>query len=105
MNPAEIDTVVNEVKTISYDLAKEGITGEEFKRTLDPVLTNIKDMRRTNGYWLNSVLAGSRWHPMQFDWARTFMEDYASITADELSVLAKKYLDNEKASVITVKPE
>ena len=33
------------------------------------------------------------------------MDDYASIIKDELSVLAKQYLNNDKAAAIIVKPE
>ena len=105
VDPGKTDVVVKEVKKISTDLAKNGVTEEAFKRALDPVLTGIKDMRRTNRYWLDSVLAGLKRHPRQLEWARTFQEDYASITADELSALAGIYLDNKKASVVTVRPE
>ena len=62
-------------------------------------------MLQSNYYWLNTVLSGSQKHPRQFDWSRTIMNDYASITKGELSALAKQYLDNDKAAVIIVKPK
>jgi zinc protease len=37
-------------------------------------------------------------------WSRTILKDYASISADEVSALAKKYLDNSKAATIVIKP-
>jgi len=63
-----------------------------------PVLTGIKDFRKTNEYWMNHVLKGSKRHPVQLDWSRTMMEDYTLIKADEISEFAKKYLDNAKAA-------
>jgi hypothetical protein len=33
------------------------------------------------------------------------MKDYASVTKDEVSNIAKKYLDNQKAATIIVTPK
>jgi predicted Zn-dependent peptidase len=33
------------------------------------------------------------------------MKDYASITTEDVSFFAKKYLDNNKAATIVVKPD
>ncbi len=33
------------------------------------------------------------------------MKDYSSITADDMSAIAKKYLNNKKAAIIIIKPE
>jgi len=33
------------------------------------------------------------------------MQGYSSITSDDVSRIAKKYLDNEKAATIIIKPE
>jgi len=105
VDPLEADMVIGEVKKIVSDLSKNGINNEELKRALEPTLTGIKDALRTNSYWLNTVLSQSRKHPQQLDWSRTIMKDHASITADELSTLAKKYFNNHKAATITIVPE
>lgn len=84
---------------------KKEITEDEFRRALDPTITSIKDLLRKNNYWLNTVLSGSLRHPQKIDWSRTIMKDYSSITADDISAIAKKYLDNEKAATIIIKPE
>ena len=104
VDPNEADMVIREIKKIGSDLASDGVTEEELRRALDPILTSIKDMRRTNNYWLNSVLTESKKYPRQFDWSRSIMRDYTSIAADELSTLAKKYLNNNKAATIVIKP-
>ncbi|OQX25912.1 MAG: hypothetical protein BWK80_13115 [Desulfobacteraceae bacterium IS3] len=77
---------------------------DELRRALDPILTGIKDMVRTNQYWLNTVLINSLRLPEQIDWARSVQKDYAAITAKEVSEMAKKYLKNENAATIVIKP-
>jgi zinc protease len=104
VDPQKAEMVAAEVNKLTSNLVRSGVTEEEMKRALDPTLTSIKDMRRRNGYWLNTVLSGSRNHPVQYNWSRTIMKDYASIKVDELDRIAKKYLNNKKAVTIIVKP-
>jgi len=96
--------LVNKIKKIVSGLAADGATQDELHRALSPTLTSIKEMMRTNTYWLNTVLTDSKNHPQQLDWSRTMMKDYASVTKEEVFNIAKKYLDNEKAATIIVKP-
>jgi len=103
-DPNQVDTIVDEVQKIVEQLAANGSDPDEFRRVLDPTLTHIKDLRQTNKYWLNSVLTGVGRHPQQMDWCRTFEKDYASITADEIAALVRKYLINGKAATVVIKP-
>ncbi|MFV9646639.1 MAG: insulinase family protein, partial [Desulfobacterales bacterium] len=105
VDPKESNMVVGEVKKVISDIVVSGVSSEELRRAIRPTLTGIKDMLQSNYYWLNTVLSGSKKHPQQLDWSRTIMDDYVSITKGELSVLAKQYLNNDKAAVIIVKPE
>lgn len=105
VNPDQCDMVAGEVRTIAADLSKNGIADEELQLALKPILTQLKDMRRDNTYWLKSVLMRSRAYPQQLEWCLSMMDDFASITADELTALARKYLDNQKSAVITIQPE
>ncbi len=105
VDPAQTDIVLKNINQIALDIRQKGITQDELQRAIDPVLTSLKDMRRTNGYWLNSVLTGSKKYPVQLDWCRTIMDDYASITVKDLMDLAKIYLDNKKAATIVINPE
>jgi zinc protease len=105
VDPDDSDLVIKEIKQIASDLVEKKITEDEFRRALDPTITSIKDLLRKNNYWLNTVLSGSLRHPQKIDWSRTIMKDYSSITADDMSAIAKKYLDNEKAATIIIKPE
>ncbi len=104
VNPAEANLIISELKQIAEGLRAAEITPEELKRALEPTLTGIKDMRRTNNYWLNSVLAGSRRYPMQLDWSRTIEKDYASISPEDIAAIAQKYLQNQKTAQIVITP-
>jgi zinc protease len=78
---------------------------DEFKRVLDPTRTYIKDLRQTNAYWLENVLAGAGRYPQQLQWSRTIEKDYASITSKEVVDLARRYLVWKNAAVVVLSPE
>ncbi len=105
IDPEEAELIIREVKKIISDIVENGVTQEELKRAKAPTLTSIKDMMRKNHYWLNTVLTGSQQYPQQIEWNRTIIKDYASITKEEVLLLAKKYLDNDKAATIIIKPK
>ncbi|MBT9439806.1 MAG: insulinase family protein [Desulfobacterales bacterium] len=105
VDPDDSDLIIKEIKQIASDLVEKEIPEDEFRRALDPTITSIKDLLRKNRYWLNTVLSGSLKHPQKLEWSRTIMKDYSSITADDMSAIAKKYLDNKKAATIIIKPE
>ncbi|BBO71923.1 peptidase M16 [Desulfosarcina alkanivorans] len=102
--PEQTDTVLAEVNAIAGDLARNGITADELARAVDPILTSIKELRQTNGYWLNSVMTGSERHPQQLEWARSFQSDYAAVTTGELALLAATYLTDERSAAIIIQP-
>jgi zinc protease len=102
--PDQTDTVLEEVRTIADTLAREGTTTDELARAIDPMLTSIRELRQTNGYWLNSVMTGSARHPQQIEWARSFLADYSAVTVDELNRLAATYLTDARAAAIVIQP-
>ena len=104
IDPKMTEKMIGEIKRISSDLAANGITEDELKRSLDPVRTSIKDMMRTNRYWLSTVMSNSKRYPVQLDWSRTIRDDYAAVTVTDISELAAKYLDNRKTAVLVLKP-
>ena len=105
VDPNESDMIIKEIKKIASNLAKDGVTQDELSRAKEPTLTGIKDMFRKNNYWLDTVLTGSKNHPQKIDWSRTILKDYASITKERVSNIAKKYLVNDKAAAIIIKPQ
>jgi len=105
VEPNESEMIIKRVKKIVSNLAKDGVTQDELSRAKEPTLTSIKDMLRKNGYWLDTVLTGSKIYPQKIDWSRTILKDYASITKERVSNIAKKYLVNDKAATIIIKPQ
>lgn len=97
--------VADEVQSIARELAADAADEGQFQRVLEPILTSLKDLRRKNGYWLESVLTGSARHPEQLDWARTIVEDYGGIEAADVHRLASKYLDERRSAVLVIVPE
>jgi len=100
--PDQVPGIRDAIHRIIQSLVSGGITQDERKRALDPTLSGIRDIRRQNSYWLNSVLTGSRAHPEQLQWSREIVADYASITVSEIEALARKYLVDERAADILV---
>ena len=104
VSPDTISPVVEQMARIADDLAQNGVNQHELDLVLEPILTYIKDMVKTNGYWLDSVLVGSGIHPEQLEWAETIMMDYQSISADEITQAASKFLNREYAARIIIQP-
>lgn len=105
VDPQQASFVVNAVKEISRDILENGVSDEALERSLKPILTSIKDYRRTNTYWLDRVMTDSLRHPQQLDWSRSFEADYASITIEDIRKVAAAYLVDEKAACIKIVPE
>ena len=102
--PARAQLVVDEIQKISQDLSMGGISPDEIARSLGPTLNSIKDMRQKNGYWLKTVLVGSKQHPEKIEWSRSIVSDYAAITSEDLETLSKQYLVNDSAAFIVALP-
>ena len=80
------------------------MTPDEVRRLAEPVLAQIRDAERTNGYWM-SVLMEAQRDPRTLDDARTVAEYYRGLDPEWLSELARAHLDPAKASVLVVTPE
>jgi zinc protease len=104
VDPGQIDIVEKEIERILADLASNGVGADEFARIREPALTGIKDLKRENAYWRDSVLAGAWRHPEQLDWSRDIYPDHAAVTAGELSGLAARYLTPERRATIVIRP-
>lgn len=105
VDPDRAKAIITEVETIAEELKTGGVNQDELRRALDPTLVQIKDLRQTNSYWLNSVMIGASRYPVQFSWAKSIEKDYAAIDAAEISALAKRYLVNRKAASVVIVPK
>jgi zinc protease len=102
--PDQARAIADAIKAIAAALQSGGVTEEELIRAKQPVLTALRESSRTNPYWLGSVLASAQEFPEKLEWSRTRYTDHESVTAAELSVLARQYLDPAKASEFIVIP-
>jgi zinc protease len=104
VDPPKAAKITEVVLGIAEELAKSGVTEDELQRARQPILTEIRESFRTNAYWLNNVLLRAQEKPEVLDWARSRTADFESITATEVSTLAKTYLSPERAFRVTVLP-
>src|SRR5690606_10685999 len=105
VDPAQADPVTEVVTEIAADLATgNSITEDELERAKKPQVTSIEEMRRTNRYWMRSVMEASQEYPERLDWARSFVSDYRDITVDEVNALAAEFLSSEKQVNVVIKP-
>ncbi len=105
VDPGQVDRIRDVVLKIGDDLRSKGCTADELERAKAPTITSIKDMVRTNTYWLDTVLALSERHPQQLQWPETILHDFNSITPQEIDGLAKAYLDRDRAAVAIIEPD
>ncbi|MDU9047728.1 MAG: insulinase family protein [Candidatus Electrothrix sp. Rat3] len=104
VDPPQAEMVVDKLKQLGAKLATGKITADELERAQEPTLTSIRDLVRTNLYWQESVLVQSSRHPERLEWPKTIQSDIAAITVEEISALAAKYLQPEKAAEVILLP-
>ncbi|MCI5131388.1 MAG: insulinase family protein, partial [Candidatus Electrothrix sp. EH2] len=105
IDPQQAEMVADKLQELGKKLAAGKITADELERAKEPTLTSIRDTVRTNRYWLNSVLVQSSRNPERLKWPETIQSDIAAITAEELSALATKYLQADKAAQVILLPK
>lgn len=105
VDPAQIKMLKDEVMHIADELWQGSISEEELESVKGPMLTSLKDMVRTNGYWLGSVLGLSKRYPQQLEWPVTILSGFEGFSVKQIKALARTYLNPEKAAVISVVPK
>jgi zinc protease len=103
--PELAESLTKLVIEIGDTLAAGPITDDEFDRAMQPMLSQLEQMRRDNRYWSMNVLRCSQEHPERLDWARSFISDFSGIKKDEIQALAKEYLGAKRAVSATVMPQ
>lgn len=101
--PENHDLIYGKITEIIESLISEKISEKDRDTALGPVLNHLEVYTKTNEYWLNSVMADSYRYPQKLEWARHMTEDYQSITAEELFLLAGKYLRIENRALIRIR--
>ena len=102
--PEQAQALAKVVKEAAGSLGDQGVSEDELHRAMEPTLTSIKDIKRNNRYWMESVLNLSGRHPQQLQWPLTISEGFAAIKAEELTALARQYLRPDQAATVIVSP-
>ncbi len=104
-DPKEVDNVARLVQKIASDLHGNGTNQDEIDRTLRPLLNGLKEWVRNNRYWLETVLSSSQEYPEKLDWALSMVEDYKSISVEDVNRVAKEYLVAENELKVYIVPD
>lgn len=102
-NPEKVDELVEACRGVAQVLATEGVNAEEVERLAKPIRKQLRDAKRTNGYWLGT-LSDSQTNPKTLDDLRTIEHFYDNLVVADISALAAKYLKAERASSLVVLP-
>jgi zinc protease len=106
IDPDQAESVTQVISQIAEELSEgTAITEDELERAKKPQVTQIEEMRRTNRYWMSSVLESSQEYPERLEWSRTFVDDYKNITVDEINELAKEFLKEDAQVSVVIKPK
>lgn len=103
--PDDVKLLADTAAKLGAELAAEGTTDDELDRARQPVLAQIEKSKRDNSYWIGTVLAKSQENPDILELVRGRDKDVASITAKELSEMAKKYLGEKNAIKVQLRNE
>lgn len=102
--PDRAEMIEEILLSIADDLLEDGVSEDELLRAVEPVKNQIEEYRRSNRYWLGSVLQRAQVQPERLDWARSFEDFWDTVTVEELNRLAERYLRNEEAIPVRVLP-
>lgn len=102
--PERADEFARRAVAIAAELARGGVTAEEFSRLREPLLANVTEDLRSNQWWLNAVLAHAQGEPAVLEDARTRATVYAELTRDEVSRVAAECFRPAAANTVIIIP-
>lgn len=102
-DPAKVDALQAACREVCRALYEDGITQAEVDRLAEPIQNSLRDMLRTNTYWIDA-LSRSQADPRTMESARNLIGFYDQIDAGKLSELARRYLNPDRANQLTVLP-
>ncbi|MCW7752504.1 insulinase family protein [Desulfobotulus sp. H1] len=103
--PEAADEVTGRIRALAAELGSTGVEPALLERVRGPLINSLKTRQQDNRYWLLAVLDGSGARPEVRQWARTLISDYRTWNVEDLSALANRILDPEKASFLRMDTE
>ena len=104
-DPDKTERIAEIMVDIGRQLSTDGVTNDELERMLKPMINQLEVYVRKNSYWLRRVLMKSQEKPESLEWARTILDDYKSITVEDLNQVARQYLSPERSLAVQVLPQ
>lgn len=102
--PDQVDLFFTTLDEIVQELASAPVSKDLLERARKPVLYQHYASESTNAYWIGA-LQDIQSDPRNLDRVRTVMDDYATITAEDVAAAAKAFLDNKRRIDIRVLPK
>jgi zinc protease len=103
--PAMADRVASLTREIAGDLAKRGITQDEFERAIQPFLANLKQELRNNTYWTYYVLSRLQGNPGRAQWPLTRDSDYQGMHRTDIEETARQFLGTKRVYIFIARPK
>ena len=102
--PAALAGFLREARQIAADLRDRPVDADEMQRARLPLVESIVRARNGNGWWIEG-LARVQTDPRAITMLASQLEDYRSITAEEVQRAARAFLLPERAWSMIVAPE
>jgi zinc protease len=102
--PAKIAGIFDDIRKIAADLAAHPVSEDELKRARTPRVEGLQRAQVTNQYWL-SQLSGAQADPRRLDLAREIVPGTAAVTAAQVQDAARRFLRQDKAFHLEVRPQ
>lgn len=104
VGPENADELAKSVVEVGVSMSKSGITDEEVSRLKEPLLAQLRDQKRKNTFWLQT-LNRSFLRANAIEEAMAAEAYYQSLTAAHLSEVAKRYFTEDRSSVLIATPK
>ena len=99
----KLEAVGKQMVQLADDMADKGITREELDRSVKPLISALEKNRVTNDFWME-FLKNAQAHPEKLKWRPANEARYRNIKLRDIQALAKRYLKQENAICMLVKP-
>jgi len=103
-DPKQAKGLSERVLKMADELARRGLTPQEFSRLRAPLIARAAEDLRRNSWWLDEVLSRTQSQPTVLDAARTLTSDFASLTLEEVNRAAATHYRFAKANVVGIIP-
>jgi len=102
--PEALSGFLADAQAIANDLAARPVDDDEMERARRPLIDSLVRQRAGNAWWVRS-LDRIQTDPRVAETIVNSLDDYRSITPDELRAAARRYLSADKAWKLVVVPE